>query len=150
MRAEINGLPRKSHAPRPNLNKEESKALLELRRDKDRIILTAVKGEAIVVLDKKEYIEKAHNLLVQLAFRTIERDPTNKLKAKLITMLRIFERESGMEENVYKAIPQVALTLSFMVYPKFRKLALPSGLLYQVGAQSLMKWLKFLLRYFDH
>ena len=58
---------------------------MELKRDKDRIILTADKGVAMVVLDRKEYIEKAENLLGQPAYRTIDRDPTNKLKAKLKT-----------------------------------------------------------------
>ena len=42
----------------------------------------------MVVFDKKDYIEKTHNLLAQPACRIIERDPTNKHKAKLITMLR--------------------------------------------------------------
>ena len=42
----------------------------------------------MVVLDKKDYIEKAQELLAQPAYRTTERDPTNKLKAKLITILR--------------------------------------------------------------
>ena len=32
LRAGINGLPRKLHAPRPNLNKEESKALMEFKK----------------------------------------------------------------------------------------------------------------------
>ena len=43
MRADINGLLRKFHAPRPNLTKEERKALAELKRDKERVILTADK-----------------------------------------------------------------------------------------------------------
>ena len=50
--------------PRPNLTKEENKALAELNRDKDRTILTADKGVAMIVLDKKDYIEKAKKLLV--------------------------------------------------------------------------------------
>ena len=102
MGADINGLLRKSHAPKPNLSKEESKALVKLRRDKDRIILTTDKRVAMVVLDKREYIDKANNLLVQPANRTIVRDPTNKLKAKLITILRRIKKESGLEENLYK------------------------------------------------
>ena len=50
----------------PNLTKEEIKALGELKRDKDRTKLTADKGVAMVVLDKKDYLEKAKVLLVQL------------------------------------------------------------------------------------
>ena len=85
--------------PRTNLTKEENKALAESKRDKDRIILTADKDVAIIVLDKKDYIEKAQELLAQLAYKTTERDPTNKLKANLITMFRKIKRDTGMEEN---------------------------------------------------
>ena len=37
----------------------------------------------MVVLDKNKYIEKSQELLAQPAYRTIGRNPTNKLKAKL-------------------------------------------------------------------
>ena len=42
----------------------------------------------MVVMDKKDYIRKAEELLAQLAFRTIDRYPTSKIKAKLVTTLR--------------------------------------------------------------
>ena len=58
----------------------------------------------MVVLDRKEYIEKAENLLAQPAYRTIDRDPTNKLRAKLITILRRIKRETDMEEGMYKTM----------------------------------------------
>ena len=51
-------------------------------------MLTADKGVAMVVMDRKEYIDKATNLLSHPVYKTIERDPINKLKAKLITLLR--------------------------------------------------------------
>ena len=101
--------------PRPNFTKEEAKTLVELKRDKDRIILIADRCVKMVVFDKKYYIEKAQELLVQPAYRTIERDPPNKLKAKLITMFWKIKRETGMEENLYKAmyprgLPQIHKT----------------------------------------
>ena len=37
----------------------------ELKRDKDRIILTADKGVAMVVSDRENYIQKAENILAQ-------------------------------------------------------------------------------------
>ena len=43
------------------------------------MVLTADKGVAIVVMDRKEYTDKATNLLSQPEYRTIERDHTNKL-----------------------------------------------------------------------
>ena len=68
---------RSYHAPKPNLTKGEIKALAELRKDNNRIILTADKGVAMAVMDRKDYIDKANNLLVQPAYRSIDRDPTN-------------------------------------------------------------------------
>ena len=49
-----------------------------------------------------EYIHKATNLLSQPVYRTIDKDPTNKLKSKLITLLRKLKRESGLEDHIYK------------------------------------------------
>ena len=57
LRADINGLFRRAQAPKTNLNKAEIKTLAELKRDKDRIILTVDKGEAMVVLDMEHCIE---------------------------------------------------------------------------------------------
>ena len=37
----------------------------------------------MVVVDRKDYIEMVTNLLAQTMYRTNNRDPTNKLKAKL-------------------------------------------------------------------
>ena len=37
----------------------------------------------MVFLDRKEYIEKVENLLAQPAYRTLDRDPPNKLKENL-------------------------------------------------------------------
>ena len=78
------------------------------------MILTADKGVAMVIMDRKDYIEKATNLLVQPAYRTIDRDPTNRLKAKLITILRI-KRESALDDNAYKLMYLMGYTSpSFM------------------------------------
>ena len=48
-------------APKYSLNREEHKALEELKKDKNRMILTADKGVSIVVIDKEEYIRKQKN-----------------------------------------------------------------------------------------
>ena len=86
------GYLRSSHAPKSNLTKEEIKDLGELRGNSNRTILTADKGVAMVVIDREDYIEKTSSLLVQPAYRGINRYPTNKLKARLITILRIIKR----------------------------------------------------------
>ena len=83
LRANINALLRKGKAPKPNLNKQERIALTQLMKDKDRVILTADKGVAFVVLDKEDYINKAWGLLSQPAYKEITKDPTNKLRPSL-------------------------------------------------------------------
>ena len=56
---------KKAREPRANIAREEKKALGELKEDKDRIVFTVDKGVAMVVLDRKEYLEKTGALLAQ-------------------------------------------------------------------------------------
>ena len=42
----------------------------------------------MVVMDRKEYVCKVQELLAQPEYRSIHRNPTNKIKAQLITKLR--------------------------------------------------------------
>ena len=122
LRADIIGLLRRAQVPKPNLNKAEVKAPAELKRDKDRIILTADKGVAMVVLDRENYTEKVENLLAQPAYRTKDRDPTNKLKAKLILMLTRIKREMNMDEGMYKTMcPTSCTPPKFYGLPKIHK-----------------------------
>ena len=68
------------------------------------MVLTADKGVAMVVLDKEDYIQKVGNFLEQSAYKTIDRDQTNSIKAKLIQILRRLKQETGMDEGTYKAM----------------------------------------------
>ena len=88
LRGEIDGILRKGKTPKPNLNKEERIALNQLRKDKDRVILTADKAVEMVVLDKEDYNNKARDLLNNQHIRKYPKDPTNRIKSQLITKLR--------------------------------------------------------------
>ena len=110
LRANVNRILRSSHAPKSNITKEEIKTPGGLKRDSSRTIFTVEKGVAMVVMDRKDYIEKAIRLLVQPAYRSIDRDPTNKLKTKLITILRRVKRESGLEDTIYKCMYSMGCT----------------------------------------
>ena len=114
--------------PKPNLTKGKIKALAQLRKDKDKLVLTADKGVAMVVIDKEDYIQKAETVFAQPAYRTIDRDPTKKLKAKLITTCRKIKRDTNMDEGMYKAMyPTGCNPLKFYGLPKIHKLVLPLG-----------------------
>ena len=64
--------------PKPNISKEEAKAIKELRKDQEKVILTANKGVSMVVMEKKEYIKKSEDLLNQYTYTALTTDP--KLK----------------------------------------------------------------------
>ena len=128
LRPETNCLLRKARAPKANLTREEKKALKELRQDQDSIVLTADKGVATVVLDRKEYIEKTEALLVQPVYKTINKDPTNKLKARLIQTLRKIKRETNMGEGIYRTMYPTGCTFpKFYGLPKIHKTGTPSA-----------------------
>ena len=119
LRAKVNSLLRKVQVPKPNLTKQERLGLAQLKRDKDRVILTADKGVAMVVMNWEEYVTKVQELLSQPAYRLLPRDPTNKIKAQLITKLRKIKKENNLEEGMYKAMcPTSCIPPSFMGYQK--------------------------------
>ena len=63
LRATMRGALRNSQEPTRNITKQEVQALVELKKDQSRVILTADKGVAIVIIDKEDYQEKAKALL---------------------------------------------------------------------------------------
>ena len=62
-RADIARILKQARPTKPNISKEEWKAIKELRSDKEHLVLTADKGVALVVIDKKDYIQKMQKLL---------------------------------------------------------------------------------------
>ena len=105
---------RSCQPPKPNLNKEELKALTELRKNSNMIVLTVDKGVAMVVMDKKDYIDKTTNILSQLAYGTIDRDQTNKLKEKHVTLLMKIKRETGVEDYIYRDMYSTGCTFHIL------------------------------------
>ena len=102
MRAEIKTVIKKIQTPRPNISREEQKALKELRKDNTRVILTADKGACLVVMDKEEYIEKVEKLLKEETYMIIPTDSTNRQKNKLIQILKKIKEGGAVNEETYK------------------------------------------------
>ena len=126
LRTDINALLRKAKIPKPNLTKGERIGLTQLKKDHDMVVLTADKGVAMVVMDKQDYVNKAEALLAQLACKTIPGDPTNKIKAQLITKLRRIKRDNNLDEGTYKAMyPTGCVPPKFYGLPKIHKTGNP-------------------------
>ena len=113
LRADINWVLRSSHPPKPNLTKAQNLAIRKLKMDRDSIVLTADKGVAMVIMDRKDYISKANNQLSQNTYKTIQCDPTNTIRNKLITICKRVKSLTGLGNQSYKAmypmgcVPQV-------------------------------------------
>ena len=129
---------KKAQPPRQNITKEEQKAIGELKRDNTRIILTADKGVALVVMDKEDYVQKAEELLNKNTYRTISSGPTTKYKNKLINLLKSIKTEGGMNENLYRRLyPRGAGSLKFCGLPKIHKVRIPlRPIVFSIGAVS--------------
>ena len=129
---------KKAQPPRQNITKEERKAIGELKRDNNRLILTADKGVALVVMDKEDYVQKAKELLDQPTYRTISSDPTTKYKNKLVNLLKSIKAEGGMDETLYKRLyPTGAGSPKFYGLPKIHKEGIPlRPIVSSIGAVS--------------
>ena len=108
--------------PRPNLTRGKRKAIAELKRDESRMILTADKGVALVVLNTEDYIKKAEDLLSQKTYRVLTADPTMRLKTKMINLLKTIKSKGGISEELYKRLyPTGAGSPKFYGLPKVHK-----------------------------
>ena len=108
--------------PKPNLTKAQNLAIRELKKDRDCIVLTADKGVAMVIMDRQDYIGKTNNLLSQNTYRSIQWDPTNTIKNKLINILKRAKSQTGLNNQTYKAMyPTCCVPPKLYGLPKIHK-----------------------------
>ena len=70
--------------PKSDIRLDEEKAIRELKEDQSRVVLTADKVVAMVVMDREDYTKKVKLLLTDTnTYKPIPKDPTNKFKSKL-------------------------------------------------------------------
>ena len=73
----------------------------------------------MVIMDRQDYISIANNLLSQNTYKTIQQDPTNTIKNKLITILKRVKSQTGLSNQTYKAIyPMGCVPPSSMASPR--------------------------------
>ena len=123
-----------------NLIPSQCRAHTELKQDNSRVVLTADKGVAMVIMDQQDYITKAQTLLQDTnTYKVLPKDPTSHLKNKLITLLKDIKQTGGLSTQKYKQLyPTSAVPPSSMAYLKSIKQAPPSVPLFPVGGPSHM------------
>ena len=127
LRAEISRILKQPRKPKTNLTKEEFKAIKELKSDRECIILTADKGVALVVMDKKDYTRKIQELLDDTyTYRPLNTEPTMKQKNRLINILRRVNTEAKLEDTIYRRLyPTGACSPKLYGLPKIHKMNNP-------------------------
>ena len=141
-----------------NITKEEIQALKELKRDKERVILTADKGVALVVMKKEDYIKKSEEILNTSTYKKIAEDPTSKQKTKLISILKSIKTEGGLKEEEYRKMYLTgAVSPKYYGLPKIHKQGIPlrpivssTGTVTHNTAKELAKILKPLVGLSSH
>ena len=123
----MRGALRNSPEPTSNITKQEVQAFAELKKDQSRVILTADKGVAIVIMDKEDYLKKANALLEdQGTYKALKTDPTSRMKSKMINLLKKIKTGGGIDDILYKKIyPTGAVTPKFYGLPKIHKSGIP-------------------------
>ena len=105
----------------------QHKALTELKQDQSRVVLTADKGVAMVIMDQQDYTNKAQTLLQDTnTYKVLPRDPTSYLKNKLITLFKDIKQTGGLSTQKYKQLyPTSAVPPKFYGLPKIHKAGTP-------------------------
>ncbi|BHF71711.1 hypothetical protein SprV_0401477100 [Sparganum proliferum] len=116
-----------SHRPRRTIPSAEVKAIRELNRDEEIVIVPADKGRATVVLDKSEYVAKAQQLLNDnQSYKVLDSDPMKALVGKINKSLNQMRNEKAISEKDWRQMkPQDAALARFYGLPKIHKPNVP-------------------------
>nr|VZI31770.1 unnamed protein product [Spirometra erinaceieuropaei] len=115
------------HRPTKCISQSESKAMRELRRDDSIIILPADKGRSTVVMNRKDYNEKAKALLDDREFyRPARKSQAKAVADRLSTLLREYRHKNVITENEWHQMRATDTALArFNGLPKIHKANVP-------------------------
>ena len=111
------------HTKQCYLNPPQCRALTELKKDNTRVVLTADKEVAMVIMDQQDYTNKAQVLLQDTnTYKVLPKDPTSQLKNKLITLLKDIEQTGGLTTlKIQTTLPYQCIPPKFYGLPKRHK-----------------------------
>ena len=115
------------HNNQCNLNPSQCRPLIQLKQDNSRVVLTADKGVAMIIMDQEDYSNKALTQLQDTnTYKVLPKDPTSQLKNKLISLLKDMKHRGGLSTNKYKQLyPTSAVPPKFYGLPKIHKTGTP-------------------------
>ena len=101
-RLKIAGVLTSAKPPPSNLPWSFQKALNDLKKEEDIVILPADKGRCTVVMDKSEYQDKVNSLLEDRKFyKVLKKDPTSSTEREMNATLLKLKKEGTIPEPLY-------------------------------------------------
>lgn len=113
-------------APKANLTREQSCALKELEKDKTIVVLPADKGNATVIMDRTQYNDKMNEILSDVSYKPLTKDPSKKTERQLTQILKELESCKEITSTLrYKLNPQHSTPAQLYGVPKIHKEGVP-------------------------
>ena len=106
-----------------NLTAQQFRAIGSLKKKRQSIIiLKADKGNATVVMDRKEYHRKCVALLQSPTYTTLKKDPTQKIKRKVLEALKELKNEGVINKPMFERLrPTSSKAPQFYGLPKIHR-----------------------------
>ena len=125
-RSDVNRLlkqEQQQHHHHCNLTPAQCRALTQLKQDNNRVILTADKGEAMVVMDPQDYNNKAQALLQDTnTNQVLPKDPPPNSKTSSSPYSKTYtKQEASAPTNTNNYTQPVPSHPSSMAFPKYIK-----------------------------
>ena len=123
LRGSVRNILKKAKLPPPNLQKDERAAIKALKEDKNITILPADKGNATVVMDTSQYVEKVKDLLTEPVYEKVKKDLTPATERRVLKEIWEMERRKLTPKDLGKRLKPVASKLYGL--PKIHKPQVP-------------------------
>lgn len=93
--------------PSQNITKEENKALGDLTKDKNIVLVPADKGKCVVILNKSDYDHKCQQLLKdKKTYKPIGYNPTSGYRKQVTDFVKKVNQEGGIDNSLmFKLTP---------------------------------------------
>ena len=142
-RMNVIGAISQARLPPKNITSQEARALRDLAKDEDILVLPADKGKATVVMDRADYNAKVGQMLNdENTYQLLKKDPTASLERKMNSQLLHLVQVSRLHNDVYLRLRSSAgrtpllYDLPKRTAPPHRVLCHPPPTIYQSSWQT--------------
>ena len=122
LRTEVSSALSKAKPPKRNIEKRLQRAITNLEKDDNIVILPADKGNATVVMDREGYRKKIMEYLDDSTYRKLKTDPTAKIEKRISQSLKTAEKNGWISDKARQHLtPQFSSLPQIYGLPKIHK-----------------------------